>query len=259
MSLSRRLSSAVLALALGACQQQPADSARPETAREFPVADRPVSRLGGTSVSTEVERDSMNEAKVVMDLADIREGMSVADIGAGEGYYTVRLAQRVGRKGRVLAEDIDKAANERLGQRVLRERLENVSIILGTEDDPRLPPDSFDRIFLVHMYHEVTEPYAFMWRLRPALRERGRVIVVDVDRPTDKHGIPPALLFCEFASLGFRLTEFVRKPELQGYYAQFEASGPRPEPAEIVPCRMAGGATAQKELSATPGGKIKRL
>ncbi|HKT84976.1 MAG TPA: class I SAM-dependent methyltransferase [Novosphingobium sp.] len=246
MSLSRRLSCAVLALALCACQQQPADNGRPETAREFPVADRPVSRQGGTSVSTEVERDSMNEAKVVMDLADIGEGMSIADIGAGEGYYTVRLAQRVGRKGRVLAEDIDRGANERLGQRVLRERLENVSIVLGTEDDPRLPPDSFDRIFLVHMYHEVTEPYAFLWRLRPALRDKGRVIVVDVDRPTDKHGIPPALLFCEFASLGFRLTEFVRKPELQGYYAQFEASGPRPEPAEIVPCRMAGGATAQK-------------
>lgn len=244
MSLLRHLSCAVLALALCACQE-PADDGRSETARDFPVADRPVSRPGGNSVSTEVERDSFNEAKVVMDLADIREGMSVADIGAGEGYYTVRLAQRVGEKGRVLAEDIDRNANERLGQRVLRERLENVSIALGTADDPRLPRDSFDRIFLVHMYHEVSEPYAFLWRLRPALRRGGRVIVVDVDRPTDEHGIPPALLFCEFASLGFRLTEFVRKPELQGYYAQFEAAGPRPEPADIVPCRLAGG-TMQK-------------
>lgn len=211
------------------------------------MPDRPVSRLGGNSVASEVERDSKNEAKVVMDLADIGDGMSIADIGAGEGYYTVRLAQRVGKKGRVLAEDIDREANERLGQRVLRERLENVSIVLGTEDDPRLPPDSFDRIFLVHMYHEVTEPYAFLWRLRPALRQGGRVIVVDVDRPADEHGIPPALLFCEFASLGFRLTEFVRKPELQGYYAQFEASGSRPEPSDIVPCRLAGETKSQRD------------
>jgi ubiquinone/menaquinone biosynthesis C-methylase UbiE len=246
MILLRGLSCAVLALALCACQQQQrVDDSRPASARDFPVADRPVSSQSDNSGSSEVERDSNNEAKVVMDLAHITEGMSVADIGAGEGYYTVRLAQRVGRKGRVLAEDIDRDANERLGQRVLRERLENVSIILGTEDDPRLPPDSFDRIFLVHMYHEVTEPYAFLWRLRPALRAGGKVIVVDVDRPTDHHGIPPALLFCEFASLGFRLTEFVRKPELQGYYAQFEASGPRPEAAEIIPCRMSGDKTAQ--------------
>ncbi|GGB86732.1 methyltransferase type 11 [Novosphingobium endophyticum] len=245
MFLSRRLSCAVLALVLCGCEQQPVNDGRLETARAFPTADRPVSELGGNSVASEVERDSVNEAQVVMDLADIRKGMSIADIGAGEGYYTVRLAERVGSEGRVLAEDIDRDAIERLGQRVLRERLENVSIALGTEDDPRLPPASFDRIFLVHMYHEVTEPYAFLWRLRPAMREGGRVIVVDVDRPTDEHGIPPALLFCEFASLGFRLTEFVRKPELQGYYAQFEAGSPRPEPSDIVPCRLAGDPKSQ--------------
>ena len=90
------------------------------------------------------------------------------------------------------------------------------------------------------MYHEVTEPYAFLWRLRPALRKQGRVIVVEVDRPTDEHGIAPSLLFCEFAAVGFRLTEFVRKPELQGYFAQFEATGTRPAPSAIRPCQQAG-------------------
>jgi hypothetical protein len=93
------------------------------------------------------------------------------------------------------------------------------------------------------MYHEVTEPYAFLWRLRPALRQGGQVIVVDVDRPTDRHGIPPSLLFCEFQAVGFRLAEFVRRPELNGYYARFEALGPRPEPGAIKPCNTAQGKT----------------
>lgn len=240
MFRARLLAPAMLALALGACEQAPVADGRADTAREFPVPDRPVSTTGASTFASEVQRDSVNEARLVMDLARIEPGMSVADLGAGEGYYTVRLAQRVGTKGRVLAEDINPAANERLGARVMREGLENVSIKLGAEDDPRLPDASFDRIFLVHMYHEVTEPYAFLWRMRPALRPGGRVIVVDVDRPADAHGLPPALLFCEFASVGFRLTEFVRKPELQGYYAQFEAVGARPEPARITPCRVSG-------------------
>src|SRR5690606_5980160 len=152
-------------------------------------------------------------------------GMTVADIGAGEGYYTVRLAEQVGARGRVLAQDINSGALQRLGSRVERERIDNVSIKLGAEDDPHLPPNSFDRVLMVHMYHEITEPYAFLWRLRPALKQGGQVIVVDVDRPTDQHGIPPKLLFCEFDRVGFRLVEFVRKPELAGYYAQFEAEG----------------------------------
>jgi len=244
----RRPAAALLAAALAAtgllaaCNSQPADPNRPATARDFPHAYRPVSATKGNGFSTEAERDSLNEAQKVMDLAQIKPGSTVADIGAGEGYYTVRLGARVGPKGRVLAEDIDPHVIQRLGIRVERERLDNVSIQLGTPDDPRLPESSFDRIFLIHMYHEVSEPYAFLWRLRPALRAGGKVIVVDVDRPTSDHGIPPQLLFCEFASVGFRLSQFERKPELQGYYAQFEAAGNRPAPTAIKPCGAPQGA-----------------
>lgn len=237
---------ALALLALVAGCGQPVGDDRPETSRDFPRAYRPVSALAGNEFSSEDQRDDLGEAQVVMDLAAIRAGTTVADIGAGEGYYTVRLAERVGANGRVLAQDIDPGAIQRLGQRVERERLDNVSIKTGAPDDPRLPANSFDRIFLVHMYHEVTEPYAFLWRLRPALRAGGQVIVVDVDRPTDQHGIPPQLLFCEFQAVGFRLVEFVRRPELNGYYAQFEAVGPRPEPAAIVPCKMEVGKTGKQ-------------
>lgn len=238
-TLLASFAAAVLALPLLAgCRQ--ADSDRPETAQDFPRPDRPVSGLGSNSFSTEEARDDRREAETVMEKAAVAPGMTVADIGAGEGYYTVRLAAVVGAQGRVLAQDIDQAALSRLAERVERERLDNVSVALGAEDDPHLPAASFDRVFMVHMYHEITEPYAFLWHLRPALRPGGQVVVVDVDRATDQHGIPPQLLFCEFQQVGYRLVEFDRKPEIAGYYAQFEAVGDRPQPDEIRPCAAPG-------------------
>lgn len=235
----RALAISIAVGALAACSPASDEAQRPETSREFPKADRPVSKLGATDFSTEDARDSRGEAQKVMDLADVRPGMTVADIGAGEGYYTVRLSERVGAGGRVLAQDIDRAALERLGSRVERDRIDNVSIKLGAPDDPHLPMDSFDRIFLVHMYHEVEEPYAFLWRLWPALAEGGQVIVVDSDRPTDQHGIPPLLLSCEFEAVGYRLTEFAEKPDINGYFARFEREQRRREPSEIEPCKLA--------------------
>lgn len=240
----RSLSSSILPLALlamSACQPAENQSNRPDTSLEFPQADRPVSDLGANQFSNETARDAAGEAQKVMDLAEIKPGMTVADIGAGEGYYTVRLAERVGESGRVLAQDIDREALERLARRVERQRFDNVSIKPGDPDDPRLPQNSFDRIFLVHMYHEVGEPYAFLWRLWPALREDGQVIVVDVDRPTDQHGIDPLLLSCEFRQAGFELVAFRDAPELAGYYAQFKAAATRPEPSEIKPCQGSPG------------------
>lgn len=222
----------VLTIALAACNV----SAPDETPR-FPKPDRPVSDVGSNAFSTEVQRDSRGEAQTVMRLAEIAPGMTVADIGAGEGYYTVRLAEAVGRTGRVLAQDIDREALQRLGRRVERERLDNVSIRLGETADPRLPENSFDRIFMVHMYHEIADPYAFLWRMWPALREGGQVIVVDIDRPTDAHGIDPLLLSCEFERVGFELVAFKDAPELSGYYAQFKAAANRPVPSEIEPCK----------------------
>ncbi|MFM5918348.1 MAG: class I SAM-dependent methyltransferase [Novosphingobium sp.] len=228
---------------LAGCNEQPVGKSRPEAARDFPKPFRPVSAVGGTEFAAEDQRDNIGEAKAVMDLSGTAPGMSVADIGAGEGYYTVRLSERVGPKGRVLAEDIDPGAIERLGRRVEHDRLDNISIRTGTPEDAKLPANSFDRIMMVHMYHEVSEPYAFLWYLRPALKAGGQVIVVDVDRPTDQHGIPPRLLFCEFGALGFRLVQFVSKPEVNGYFAAFEVTGNRPAPKDIKPCNTANGKT----------------
>ncbi|MDM8010483.1 MAG: class I SAM-dependent methyltransferase [Parasphingorhabdus sp.] len=233
----------LLTAPLGACKRvEDTSASRPDTARAYPPASRPVSALAGNQWSTETARDKRGEAEEIMTAAGLEPGMTVADIGAGEGYYTVRLAEKVGPNGRVLAQDIDEGAIDRLAERVNRERIDNVSIKLGAPDDPRLPENSFDRIFLVHMYHEVREPYAFLARLRPALIDRsgprgaGEVIVVDVNRDVSQHGIPPKQLFCEFEAVGYELVGFMERPELGGYFARFRAKGPAKPPEQIVPC-----------------------
>lgn len=236
MSPGRALFFILALTSITGCKPVDEANGRPETSAEFPQPYRPVSQVGDTQYSNEAARDEAGEAKFVMDWAGIKLGTTVADIGAGEGYYTIRLAERVGPKGRVLAQDINRGALDRLGERVTREQLDNVAIKEGAVDDPRLPPHSFNRIFMVHMYHEVGEPYAFLWRLRPALSKGGEVIVVDRDRPTDQHGIPPKLLFCEFEAVGYRLTGFSEELALGGYIARFEPADKRPEPQTIKTC-----------------------
>jgi SAM-dependent methyltransferase len=215
-------------LLLAGCGEQAQES-------PFPQPHRPVAPISSRYLN-EDSRDSVGEFETVTRLAEIRPLMSVADIGAGEGYYTVRLSPLVGSKGRVLAEDIVPETIRDLGQRVQRERLDNVAIRLGQPNDPQLPPNSFDRIFMIHMYHEIAQPSEFLWHMRQALKSDGRVVVVDADRTTDRHGTPPRLLLCEFAAVGYGLTRFERLPDSESYFAQFEARGPRPEPADIPVC-----------------------
>lgn len=233
----------ILGSLLSGCKRvSEADANRPETARAYPPASRPVSQLAGNQWSTETARDRVGEAEEIMAAASLKPGMTVADIGAGEGYYTVRLAEKVGPEGRVLAQDIDEGAITRLADRVARDDLDNVSIKLGAADDPRLPENSFDRVFMVHMYHEVREPYAFLARLRPAIKQDkdnpGEVIVVDVNRPIEEHGIAPKQLFCEFEAMGYQLLGFMERPELGGYFARFRPVGKAPLPGRIKPCVM---------------------
>lgn len=214
---------------LGACKE-PADRS------PFPDPQRPVAPIVSPRYSNEDARDSVGEFETVVELAAVSPGMSVADIGAGEGYYTVRLAPLVGDQGRVLAQDIVPETRNELASRVQRERLDNVAVKLGEPNDPMLPANSFDRIFMVHMYHEIERPSEFLWHLRPSLKRGGSVVVVDADRPTNRHGTPPRLLICEFASVGYELAKFTRLGESESYFAQFVATGPRPEPADIRVC-----------------------
>jgi predicted methyltransferase len=219
-------------LALASCRQTP-------EAPQFPKAERDVAPIVNDSFSTEDARDRVGEAEQVADLAGVREGMWVADVGAGEGYYTIRLSPLVGAHGRVLAEDVVQQTTNRLADRVQRERLDNVAVRLGTPDDPKLPPHSFDRIFLVQVYHEVSSPYAFLWHLREGLKPGGQVIVVESNRPVKRHGMPPTMLRCEFAAVGMDMKQLVPLTNGETYFAAFEATRLRPKPEDITPCREA--------------------
>jgi len=228
--MSNRAFALALIFGLASCRAQP-------TQPHFPTAHRDVAPIVGEAFSTEDARDRVGEAEEVMELAELKPGMSVADVGAGEGYYTVRLAPRVGKKGRVLAEDIVPDVRDKLSDRVQRENLENVAFKLGTPDNPMLPPESFDRVFLVHMYHEVQSPYAFLWHLRDGVKPDGLVVVVDANRPVKQHGIPPEELKCEFAALGMDLVKQRTLSSGDVYFAAFQVARPKPAPDKIVPCK----------------------
>lgn len=231
--MSNRAGVAILlaSLLLGACRGE-----APEADDGFPTVRRDVAPIVSDSFSTEDTRDRLGEAEQVMEMAGVAPGMFVADIGAGEGYYTVRLAHMVGEEGRVLAQDIQRDVRDALARRVQRENLDNVAVRLGAPDNPGLPDRSFDRIFLVHMYHEVSEPYEFLWNLRAGLKPGGQVIVVDADRPIKRHGMPPELLDCEFAALGLKRVASAPIPGTNAYFAAFAISGKRPAPSDIEPC-----------------------
>src|SRR6476619_5608420 len=196
-------------LIVASCRAQPSEP-------HFPTAEREVAPIVGGAFSTEGARDRAGEAEEVMQLAGVKPGMSVADVGAGEGYYTVRLARVVGSKGRVLAEDIMSDVRDELSDRVQRESLDNVAVKLGAPDNPMLPSASFDRVFLLHMYHEVQSPYAFLWHLT---------------HPVKHHGMPPAQLKCEFASLNMQPVRFNVLSGGDVYLMAFRVAGERPAPA----------------------------
>jgi predicted methyltransferase len=206
-----------------------------ESAR-FPKPDRPVARIVTSAYSTEEKRDQHREAERVLDRLGVRSGVRAADVGAGDGYYTVRLARRLGPGATIYAQDVEAGYLRKLEQRLQREGVRSVTLVHGTSRDPRLPPKSIDLAILSHMYHEIENPYEFLYRLRAALADGARVAIIDVDRPTQDHGTPPDLLRCELAAVGYRQSDFVLLAPADGYLAVFVPPEMLPPPSAIKPC-----------------------
>lgn len=217
----------------------PAQQAVNRDAAGYPLPYRPVAEIVTDTWSTEEERDRAKETEQVFAATGVRPGMAVADIGAGSGYYVVRLSKAVGPSGRVYGEDIIPEYLQGLQQRVERQKLANVTTVLGTADDPKLPARSIDLAFLVHMYHEIEQPYGLLHRLAGSFKPGGRLAITDADRRPENHGTPPALLKCELEAVGYRQVSFRVLSGGVGYLAIFEppSADRLPAPARIQPCR----------------------
>jgi len=212
-------------------------------AKEFPSPRRPVAEIVSPSRSDEEQRDALNEAGEIARLLELKPGTTIGDIGAGSGYHTVRLSKLVGPAGSVVAEDVTRDYLVQLARRVGRLKLTNVKFALGEPHDPRLPASSLDAAILVHMYHEIAQPYAFLYNLAPALKPGARVGIDDLERPTSEHGTPIELLRCELSAVGYREIATHQLAGDGGYLAVFSPpqQAERKSPRDIVACGNRAG------------------
>ena len=147
-----------------------------------PISGRrfaPVMGYQGADWLERAERMDEEAPDTALNVVGIAKGSTVADIGAGSGYMTVRLASRVGPDGRVFANDLQPQMIELLRRRVAREKITNVTLVQGTVDDPKLPSASVDLELMVDVYHELSQPQVMLRRLREALRGGGRLVLLE--------------------------------------------------------------------------------
>jgi ubiquinone/menaquinone biosynthesis C-methylase UbiE len=166
----------------------------------------------GASWLDRSERETEEAPDDALDLIGVKKGSTVADIGAGSGYMTVKLSKRVGANGVVYATDIQPAMIELLDKRLQKAKLVNVKTILGAVDDPRLPPASIDMALMVDVYHELSQPQIMLRRIQDALKPGGRLVLLEYRkedpsipiRPEHKMTVAEAKM--ELEAEGFKLT-----------------------------------------------------
>jgi len=162
---------------------------------------------GDLNVFEDPARDQKLQVNRVMDTLDLHAGSSVADIGAGGGWFSVRAAKRVGATGHVFAEDINPAAVDAIRARAIKENLLNIEPYLGTPDDPRLPPNSLDAALMLRVYHEVAHPPLLLASLLVSMKSGARLAVIDHPGHGDDHGINPDVVIAEVQRSGFHFVK----------------------------------------------------
>ncbi len=162
---------------------------------------------GDLSIFETPGRDQRLHIDQVMDALAIAPGKTVADIGAGSGWFTVRAARRVTATGTVYAVDINPEAIDYIKQRIKKEQLSNVKTILSQPDNPELPPGSVDAVLLLKVYHEVANPVALLHNLRGSLRPGARVGIIDRNGNGENHGVQKDVVIHEAGQAGYRLLE----------------------------------------------------
>jgi predicted methyltransferase len=189
--------------------------------------DRPTDKpyTGSLSLFEDPKREEKLQVNRVMDLLGIREGATVADIGAGSGWFRVRAARRVGNDGLVYAVEINSDYLKHIEQRAKRETLANIRPILGKEDNPLLPERSVDAVLLLKTYHAVAQPIRLLKRTREAMRRGALLGIIDRNSKADDHGIDREAVIEEAGRAGFVLVneyDFV-KPDDVDYFLVFRS------------------------------------
>src|ERR1700692_3708410 len=184
---------------------------------------------GDLSIFDSPGRDKRLQIDRVMDILGITHGKTVADIGAGSGWFTVRAARRVGDAGVVYAVDINPESVRYVDARAAKEKLYNVKTILGKADDPLLPAGTVDAALLLKTYHEVAEPVALLRNLRGALRSGARVGIIDRNGNGEDHGVARDVVLREATQAGYRLLvqyDFVKSDKMDYFLVLVPESGP---------------------------------
>lgn len=192
------------AAAIAPAQAPPGDARRPA----------PVMGASGADWLERPGRDEEQRPDEIVRTMGLKEGDVVADLGAGTGYFTRRLAKAVGPSGRVYAVDIQPEMLSRLKENMEKAGVRNVVSILGSNDDPKLPPGSLDWVLLVDVYHELQQPKATLARMRQALKPDGRVALVEYRlegltavHVREEHRMSTKQVLAEWEPAGFRLVE----------------------------------------------------
>jgi predicted methyltransferase len=187
---------------------------------------------GGIPWLERAERETEEQPQLVIDALEIKPGQTIADLGAGSGYYSFRIAPLVGPTGKVLAIDIEPVMLEVIAQRARRERLNNVVTVRSSAQDPNLAPRSVDLLFMVDVYHELEYPYEMMTKVRAALKPGGRVALIEYRSEDPNVPIKPLHKMSErqvrreMQAAGFRHVKTVRTLPLQ-HLIVFEDGSPR--------------------------------
>ena len=180
---------------------------------------------GDLSVFDSPGREERLQINRVMDILGVKPGTTVADIGAGSGWFTVRAARRVGEGGAVYAVDINPESIRYVDERAQKEQLHNVKTILGKPDDALLPAHAVDSVLMLKTYHEVAEPVALLRNLRAALRPDARLGIIDRNGNGEDHGVSRDIVIHEAAQAGYRLVDkydFVKGDKMD-YFLVFTA------------------------------------
>lgn len=190
--------------------------------------NRPTSEpyTGDLSIFEDADRAKNLQIDRVMDILHISEGKSVADIGAGSGWFTTRAAKRVGEKGKVFAVEINQEYIDYINNRAKKENFTNIQTVLGTEDNPKVPDDSVDAVLILKTYHEIGQPVKVLLNLKKSLKKDALLGIIDKNGKGDDHGIDKEKVVAEAKRAGFVLKEEFDFTKADGmdYFLVFRAA-----------------------------------